>query len=292
MANHKGGRRLWAVLLPWVEPAVAAAIGILLYFPLQRRDLADIAWILGVLLSFNSVAVTRRLREELDAVHRLAQVVDLTQETRISEVSRILRLYLAIQESEFRSLKNEIIEQCADQLSHLANDKAIVAGGSEYYIWLRDMMRGAGRHEHIRAVSVMAESEWTDIPAEKAYLDENIAAAGRGVRIERVFVTSKIRLSDSSNLQVLRQHLGHANDGLKAYIVWEEDLAARDPSLRKDVGEGFVLFGDRAALIDVTVPPTTASGRITLHQPDLERCRKLFDRIMLFATSADSSHLS
>jgi hypothetical protein len=279
MTSHRPEAFAWFFL----EPAVTIVVAVVLYFPLNKKDLAELTAIFGALLVIANLAQTLRLRREFDMVAKLAEVADLNQSTSVDDIREVLRLYLAIREPELAPLKNDAIEGCTTSLAKLAYDKvsADIMGG-DYHIWLNVMMTNS-KKKKIRAVSVMDESEWLTSPAEKKFLEANVMAARRGMQIDRIFITNKKRMGANSNQEVINQHVRNTEHGLTAHIVWEEDLVKHDPSLLQEVGSGFISFDDRVALVDVAVPPEEARGVVTMNTAQLRSLRRLFDRLMLHA---------
>ena len=98
----KENKSRWDMIWPWIEPVLSVVIGIILYFPLNRRDLAEITWIIGFLLAFGSLATARRLREELNAVRKLSEILDISANCNVYKIGEILRLYVMVNEEEFR----------------------------------------------------------------------------------------------------------------------------------------------------------------------------------------------
>lgn len=292
MLNSTRNKFRWSIILPWIELIFTTIIGVIFYFPLQRKDLADIAWILGLFFTFNNIATNRSLKDEFETIHKLSEIIDISQSCNIQEINKILHLYIAIKEFEFTSLKDDIIQKCITQLSSLSHDKTTVASGGEYHVWLLNMLRLCTRNEQVLAISVMAEAAWTELPAEKGYLDENVKAAKRGVKIDRIFVSSKDRLRVKKNREVISQHINHSKQGLVAYIVLLEELIIHDPTLLREIGEGFVLFSNRVALIDTSVPPNEVQGTVTMSLEQLKRCQHLFERLKLYARVANADYFN
>ncbi|MBC8274585.1 MAG: hypothetical protein H8E40_06430 [Chloroflexi bacterium] len=284
--NKKKGLR-WDIVWPWIEPAVSVVVGVILYFPLNRPDLAEITWIAGFLLAFGSLATTMRLREEFSAVRKLSEILDISEKCNVAEIGDILRLYVMVNEEELRPLREDVIASTISRLRKLAHDKVSEAiEGSEYYMWLIDTMRKSRKGVHVYAVSVMLESTWVGVPSEKTLLEANVEAAKRGVSVERVFISSRNRLRDRRNREAILRHIEHARYGLTAYVVWYEDIEARDPELLRKVGQGFILFGDRVMLVDTCVPPEGASGYVSMDPHDLKSYRSMFEQLRIQATTA------
>jgi hypothetical protein len=219
----------------WVEPAAALVIAVILFFPLKKKDLAELTGIFGILLTVSAIATTVRLRGEFDSVRKLSQAVDLSRTCNVQLINELFRLYLIIKEPELTPIKDDAVHACMAVLGKLAHDKVSPEMTSgEYYTWLLNVLATVPKGTRVNAVSVMAESSWTEIPAESRFLEANVAAAKRGVHIERIFITTRERMNDPNNRVVLSRHLEHENQGLSAYVVWEEELSKQDPSLLMD----------------------------------------------------------
>lgn len=275
--------------LPWflLEPLVTITVALVLYFPLDKKDLAELTAIFGALLVVANIAQTLRLRREFEMVTKLGEIVDLSQKTTVADIREVLRLYVAIKEPELTPLKDDAVESCTTVLAKLAYDKVSAEiGAGEYHIWLSEILSSSTKNSTVRAVSTMTEAEWTASPAEKRFLEANITAGEQGVKIERIFVTTRERLKGQANQVVIAQHLTKSSNGLCAYVVWQEDLEKHDPGLLREIGCGFITFDDRVALIDVAVPPGEATGVVTMNAPRLKSLRRLFERLMLHGYAA------
>ena len=269
---------------PWIELIATFVVGLVLRL-LKKEELSNTVWVIGTMLSFATQSVIWKLRKEFDSTRKQGEIIDLSQQCDVKGISDILRLYARINESEFASLKDDVIADCTKKLSRLANDKEVEVSGSDYHLWLREMLRSTRSGEKMAAVSVMVESAWINIPAEKSYLEENIEAVQhRGVIIERIFITSRERFRKQENQEVIRRHV---DKGLKAYIIFKEELEAQDANLLREIGDGFSQFGQRVALIDTTEPPQEeARGRVTMNPAELRRIQNHFEKLKLNAIEA------
>lgn len=288
-AASTGTSHLAEVVL-WAEPIVSLVVALVLYFPLDQRDLAELVVIFGAFLAVSSLALTMRLKGELDAVAKLSEMVDLSARCDIGAVNELLRLYTAVHEPELAPLKQEAVETCSGILARLAHDKRAEIGSGEYHLWLRGMLDASVPDGVVRAVSVMDESAWLDVPAEQQYLKANIAAVKNGVDLCRIFITSKERLADRRNQQVIRAHLAPGMPKLRAFIAWRDDIERYDTDLLQELTTGFISFG-RVALVDRTLPPSPASGVVTMHEAELRRLARLFRRLNLHTREATAELL-
>lgn len=276
--------RVWL----WLEPLIAVIAAVVLYFPLNQRALGAATGILGALLTVGNVSQLIRLRNEFAQVSKLAEIADLTLACDVQVIRDMLRLYVSISAPELTIIRDEAVENCSGTLSRLAYDKIspeLTSG--EYHIWLAKMLAiSAERKEVVKAVSVMEESAWDELPAERKFLQANIDAAKAGASISRIFITTKGRLAAPENRKVYESHIQHAGDGLIAHIVMNDTLAAHDSHLMSEAASGFIIFGSRVALIDVSVPPAEAKGTVTMNSAQLKNLENLFDRLQLHAQLA------
>lgn len=211
-------------------------------------------------------------------------MMGMYQASNSPEFKELLQAYERVEPPEFRSLRNEFLEECTERLRKLSSTQTIDVGSGEYFEWLMDMLRMTTKDETIRAVSVIPEDAWVNVTPQSNYLDECIKTARRGVKIERIFVTSSDKLQDEKNMEVFRRHKGN----LMAYVAEREKLA-KDVDLVRDLGKGFVMFGRRVLMIDAWLPPQEGNGTVTLDPVQIRKYEHIFNRLMLQST--DSKHL-
>jgi uncharacterized protein YerC len=283
MVNRQSEQTVWFFL----EPVAAIVVGLVFYFPLDRKDLAELTAIFGALLVVANLAQTLRLRREFAMLAKLSEIVDLSQRTEVANVRELLRLYISIKESELVPLRDDAIDTCMGVLAKLAHDKVSgEIGGGEYHIWLNTMLTDSPDNGRIRVVCTMDEKEWMASQAEKRYLEAKISAAQRGVKVDRIFVTTRARLSQPLNQAALHEHIKNSSYGIVAHVVWREDLEKRDPELLREVRLGFITFDDRVALIDVSMPPDEMRGFVTMSTGQIKSLHRIFDRLMQHAQVA------
>jgi hypothetical protein len=200
---------------------------------------------------------------------------------------------VSIKEPELAILRDEAVEACNDALARLAHDKiSNDLTGGDYFLWLGRMLDNAGSGSTIRAVSTIHEADWTAVTVERRFLEANVASVQRGAKIERIFITTRKRLAEATNQTVVREHIAHLRDGLTAYIVWQEDVALREPTLLTELGSGFITFDDRVAFVDGSQPPDEVTGIVTMNGVKLRSLRRVFDRLLLHAEPATPEHFT
>lgn len=282
----------YLVKLLWVEALATFLIGIVLYFPLDNKDLAKITWAIGAILTVSRLAHERKLEKELEPVRKLTEVTDLTQECSVDELRNLQRVYLTITEPEFRPVKDLIVADSLDALMRLANDKIsepLAAG--EFYRWLLPMIDKAGSGSRIRALSVMMQTEWDDSPTERRFLESSMAAALRGVTTDRVFVIDESKVPDALKNPAIRVHAQEEEPAnFRGHLVGRSYLQRQDANLYARLGDGFIAFDQRVALVDIASPDGLARGQVVMGSAELGRLLRLHEQLLLHSEVLSLKH--
>jgi len=269
------------VRVPWLEAVLTIGIGLLLYFPLKNRDLGSITWSIGALITVSQLKSEFAIQQEFKQVQQLAETLDLTQSSSVSELRDLYSVYLRITEEEFAPVKNSIVREAMQSLLALANDKvSSPLPSGEYYSWILPMLEKVPSGTTIRAISLMMAAEWDNSPSERKFLESSIAAATRGVEIRRIFVTARATMVSALPNEAIRAHMSRSHPAsIRGYFVDVDWLQERDPTLHARLGEGFISFGDHVALVDVFSPNGEARGRVTMNSAELTRLMNVFSQL-------------
>lgn len=276
--------------LPWLETVLTAGVGLLLYFPLENPDLGTITWSVGALITVAQLKSESATGKQLAPVRRLAESMDLTQSTDVEQLRNLYQTYLKITEPEFAPLKSGVIQEAAEALAVLANDKiSKPLSSGEYYSWLLPMVDSARPGAEIHALSLMMAAEWDDSPSERRFIEASKKAAARGVRVSRIFVTQEATMRASLANEAIKLHLSDEQpENIRGYFVDIDWLTSNDPNLRARLGEGFISFDERVALIDLFSPTGQARGQVNMNPSDLARLTTLYSQLEVHSVELSS----
>jgi hypothetical protein len=268
---------------PWLEAGLGIALGLVLYLPLGRHDLGEIAWIVASITGVARIGYTIEMRRALEPVRGLTSALGL-RDGADERLRKLILLHDRINSPELQVLRDDILADSASRLEPLAHQlTSALLTPAEYYEWLTRMFARAVRGTRVCAVTTMLESEWDESAAEQRYLSENVAAAKRGVTVERLFVVPAARSDQFFHLNVAKAHSNNRN-GLLGFFITFEALEALDAELLQTLGEGFVVFGARAALIDIMVPPGQARGQVTVNPDRIARMLRAFEQAKMHSS--------
>jgi hypothetical protein len=271
--------------MPFVETAAAAALAGILYLLDRSISSSLLAFAIGIILSLSRRGFAIVLKEGLRPVEQLCEVVDLDRQVPLPRFHEMLRLYMQIIEPDFALLKSGIVEDAAAQLERLAGQKQSqeLATG-EYYRWLYEMLNNEPKGGEIWAVSTMNPLEWNESEPERKFVEYNKEAAARGVSISRVFIVDQERCGDLETNPSTAWHFQEAGP-IHPYIVVRERLQATDSGLLREIGDGFIAFDQRVAMIDVFTTDGSARGFVTMNPQKLRKLRLNFERLLTHGAS-------
>ncbi|MDN3240883.1 hypothetical protein [Glycomyces tritici] len=283
--------RQWIILA--AEITATGLLGLLLFL-LDVKELAQITWIIGsfqILARYTLArsvrddlkAFSQRIDTELDTIRGLANVVDTTAHAKADSLRQLCDLYFRTIEPEFMRVKDRVVEDARMELDRLAHQKrsgTLFTG--EYYNWLLPILRTATPDSEIWAISMMMDCEWDDSPEEREFLNLNVDAVARGVRLSRIFVFPQ---ADYDKVRVLPPVVQQCGAGPLSNIryVFRERLQRLDPQLLTRVGDGLIAIGSRVALIDEHSHDGTARGYVTMNNAEISRCRSDFDNLLAYS---------
>ncbi|MGA3028270.1 MAG: hypothetical protein ABSF98_26275 [Bryobacteraceae bacterium] len=138
----------------------------------------------------------------------------------------------------------------------------------EYYRTLRKTLESCRKGSHVYAVSSIDALRWKVDRNQLRWLETNVAAVHRGVKIDRVFVLRRNQMASSHGDTTRRLIEEQRQCGIGVHAVWLEDVLHEDTRLRDD----FVLFPEaeraftdhhdpeeptRVASAEMIMPPST-----------------------------------
>lgn len=257
---------------PWyfyfVVPVLTAVVGSLAQFVWPKDVLiTEICMFVGILLTGFEASLI--LAIEYNSASRTS---DLAAE--MVRASRLFDLYHSVEDPRLLRVRDLVFSRATRDLEQLARGEARLEG-NDYYVWLDEMLAQVPNGTSCLAVSTMDESTW-ELTPERNFLNQQAAATARGVKVSRIFLTTAERLRGSSN--VLATQSGARVDVL---VALEADVT--DRVLLREVGSGFIVFGDDAVLVDDGLPPETVSGTVFVARDKIREYQALFRSLSVCA---------
>lgn len=289
-------------LWQWIEPVVGLILAVVIEIVNVLFFKSSAGWVLGVgiaigslLLALQRMAIEREvtgeatkiraeLRSETEPIRALSEYVDLTQVANYEPLTDLTNRYASITEIEFAPVKKQMVEDTIEKLRRLAIDKrSPTLRTGDYYDWLFTEFGRLKSGEYVHAVSLSSEEEWNDSELENNFLQANIEAGERGVKVTRIFVVPSGRLKEFIKLPPIVLHTQESPTPLIGYRIRREELEKYDPGLLKEINEGFLDLNGRVGLEDMFDQSGQARGDVTMLPQDLKRMNALFNKLMNLA---------
>jgi hypothetical protein len=265
---------------PFSELIISAAIGLIIFGIDRSASESLLTLTFGLVLSVSRQAFSATISRKLIPLSRLTEWLDINRRAKLPKFHDIIQIYMEILEPDFLWLKEMIIAETAAHLQQLATQKRSreLATG-EYYRWLYSMLEQERQGGEIWAVSTMNTLEWDQSATEQKFVEQNKAAVERGVALRRAFI---VRRADESKLQSNPSVAWQLEKtrGLEAHIVIREELERNDAVLLRQIGDGFIAFNRRAAMIDVFSNDGSARGYVSMNEQEIATLRFRFEQLL------------
>jgi hypothetical protein len=232
----------------------------------------------GLLGSILTVLITVRLdlqKTETKLLHALGFSQELYEDDWLHHILRqIAQNYFVIKsDAQVRPVYIEqlqmALQTCYRAIDELAKGIIFIENEEERIRLMIEAVREAKKS--VKAVSHINIIWWVGELGVK-FLEENRRAVERGVRVERVFITS-----EEMNAELLDLINKQLEFGVKVYVASEKNVP-------RSIRQNLVICDD----VLITEPRfnlegTTQGGIISTAEYDVSRVRKMWDRLLMFS---------
>ena len=150
----------------------------------------------------------------------------------------------------------------------------------KFYKLLDNYFNNAKSGEMIWETSTMMANEWCTDPAEIQFMQNNIDAVNRGVKVERIFIFDEKNIEDFKNNQFIK--LFERNDKVNDMFINRNAVEKENPKLLSVLGDGWIGIEDYVLLVDLP-SDGTSRGYATLNKNEIENSRKCFEELKKYA---------
>lgn len=294
-----------ALITDWsfrAEIVTTFGVGALLFWVFGLKDIAQITWIVGGLLLYHRAMIDSVWRRDIGPLEAGIQGFSKKEEgvasfinlhTSAAESARLqsaIDNYFRIVEQDFALHKDRALSEFNSALEQMVHQKTSPTMlTAEYYAWLLPRIRSARPGDEIWAVSRFMECEWDDSPEETSFLEENLAAASRGVRVTRLFITTRDVWKKSVADGPIRSQI--QQDGLTAYFGDESRIRQNDARILRLVGAGLIGFDNKVVLRDEHSDDGSARGYVLLKSGEVQELHNIFEQLRLMCSGVSAADL-
>ncbi len=132
---------------------------------------------------------------------------------------------------------------------------------------------------HLWCASMMLEDEWTEEPLEMNFRVNNLEAANRGAKIERIFIFRKSELKKFRNNKTLQIYM---QSKIKTMFVDYHEILEKEPKLIKIVGNGWDGIDKDTLIVDLP-EESKQRGYVSISPKEVKKAYECFQRLKTYA---------
>ncbi|MCL2629767.1 MAG: hypothetical protein FWD33_03740 [Alphaproteobacteria bacterium] len=154
---------------------------------------------------------------------------------------------------------------------------------TRYYAWLHRLYSKAKPGDHIWVATKLSNKvEWVDNAMERQFKQDNMDAAGRGVKITRIFMFQGKTERKNKKNQNIRDYA--ANPRMNILWVDTDALKKQAPGLLQKIGDGWGGINDDILMVDLpSGEQGEAYGYVIMNQKDIADAKRAFNELKKFA---------
>ncbi len=150
----------------------------------------------------------------------------------------------------------------------------------KFYNAIINYFKTLNKESYMWCASTMMEDEWTEEPLEMNFRVNNIDAANRGAKLERIFIFSKSKIKEFKENKTLRIYM---QSNINTMFVDYDEIKAKEPELLKIVGDGWDGINKETLLVDLP-SGNKQRGYISINKNEVEKAYECFQRLKKYAT--------
>lgn len=150
----------------------------------------------------------------------------------------------------------------------------------KFYKAITNYFKNLNKESYMWCASTMMEDEWTEEPLEMNFRVNNLDAANRGAKLERIFIFSKSKIKEFKENKTLKIYM---QSNINTMFVDYDEIKTKEPELLKIVGDGWDGIDKETLLVDLP-SGNKQRGYISMNKNEVEKAYECFQRLKKYAT--------
>lgn len=149
----------------------------------------------------------------------------------------------------------------------------------KYYKVITNFFKRMDKDSYMWCASTMMEDEWTEEPLEMNFRVQNLDAANRGAKMDRIFIFSKSKIKEFKKNKTLQIYM---QSNINTMFVDYDEIQKKEPELLKIVGDGWDGIDDKFLLVDLPCEKEPR-GYISINKEKINTAFECFNRLKKYA---------
>lgn len=148
-----------------------------------------------------------------------------------------------------------------------------------FYRAITQCLQKLNKDSYLWCASTMLEDEWTEEPLEMNFRVNNLEAANRGARMERIFIFRKSQIKEYKKNKTLQIYM---KSNIKTMFVDYDEILENEPSLLEIVGNGWDGIDGETLVVDL---PSNCPqrGYISQNKKEVQKAYQCFEKLKMYA---------
>ena len=148
----------------------------------------------------------------------------------------------------FKNTTGQMFITDGNYLEFDKNDHTSGFETGKFYKAITSFFKRLDKNSYMWCASTMMEDEWTDEPLEMDFMVQNIEAANRGAKMDRIFIFSRNNIRKFRNNNTLRIYM---QSNINTLFVDYDEIIEKNQKLLEIVGDGWDGIDDKYLLVDM-----------------------------------------
>lgn len=149
----------------------------------------------------------------------------------------------------------------------------------KYYKAITSFFKRLDKNSYMWCASTMMDDEWTEEPLEMDFRVQNLEAANRGAKMDRIFIFSKRKIKQFKKNKTLQIYM---KSNINTMFVDYDEIKTKRPELLDIVGEGWDGIDNKYLLVDMPCNGNLR-GYISKNEIDVKKALDCFKELKKFS---------
>lgn len=148
-----------------------------------------------------------------------------------------------------------------------------------FYKTINNYLKNLNKDSYMWCASIMLEDEWTEEPAEMNFRINNLDAASRGAKIERIFIFSKSRIKEFKENKTLKVYM---QSNINTMFVDYDEIKQKEPELLDIVKDGWDGINKDTLIVDLP-ESDEKRGFISINKNEVKKAYECFIKLKRYS---------
>lgn len=149
----------------------------------------------------------------------------------------------------------------------------------KFYRTITNYFKNLNKESYMWCASTMMEDEWTEEPLEMNFRVQNLDAANRGAKMDRIFIFSQDKIKEFKQNKTLKIYM---QSNINTMFVDYDEVKKKEPELLEIVGNGWDGINQETLIVDLP-SGNKQRGYISINKSEVKKAYDCFEKLKKYA---------